>query len=499
MPTIFNSKDSVFFVGGQGTKAGDQYAGGATLEAWNDVAKLNKNLANVMGANGEPASESDAWNGSQTACTITNNGSGKVRITRSSAFGFFPWLGLIANIEFSGIYDNDRYEVINRDPAENWIDIDLDYQAPGNGEPTCDCKVGGAFEKAQTVWNNTDATNGYSVTIHSNKNQSKTNGDFIATWNLGTAGGSMANKSFKRFAGFTTQPEDGGQVTFDGEDDAAFNPNGGICFDNTIEAVIFENVIVEDAYMNWKSVNTNVNSIRFVNCQGNSGAFYGWLLSYGRGFALIDCQANDNGFNGFYLGLGSGYPNHLLINCIAHGNVREGFQYTGGAFSSVLLGCIAYDNGNGGTKYSGFLTSSFYGSALLKNCVAYDNGKHGFEFTKSNPIAINCIAKDNGQWGFYANVAGSLMAPHVAYCCAHGNGSGQFSLPAALPEQNCIEEAPQFVDAANGDFRPRNPAVLRGGKPDINGNPTQMGAILQKYQFGDRERIANMARLRIIR
>ncbi|GAI28183.1 unnamed protein product, partial [marine sediment metagenome] len=34
---------------------------------------------------------------------------------------------------------------------------------------------------------------------------------------------------------------------------------------------------------------------------------------------------------------------------------------------------------------------------------------------------------------------------------------------------------------------------------DINGNPTQMGAILQKYQFGDRERIANMARLRIIR
>ena len=493
MPTIFNSKDSVFFVGGRGNKTGDQYAGGATLEAWNDPAKLNKNLANVMDANGGPLSVADAWLGTQNGCTVTSSGGGKVLITNGGAFADVK-AGHVANVQFAAVYPNGRYEVTGNDLTDDTIEIDL----PHSSDTTCDCKVGGAFEKAQTVWNNTDATNGYSVTIYSNQSQSKTNGDFTATWNLGTAGGSMTNKSFKRFAGFTTQPEDGGQITFDGEDDATFNPNGGIRFHSTLYSVIFENVIVEDAYINWKAVIANLYSIRFINCEGNSGASSGWELTYGRSYVLIGCKAKDNqnyGFDTHYVGT---IVNHFLINCIASGNGKDGFN-VGGHPGGIAIGCLAYNNGNGATKYSGFLTTSGFGTGGLNNCVAYNNGKHGFQFRKSNPIAFNCIAKDNGQWGFYADTTGDLMAPHVAYCCAHGNGSGQFSLPTALPEQNSITEDPQFVDAANGDFRPRNPAVLRGGKPDISGNPTQMGAILQKYQFGDRERIANMARLRIIR
>ena len=113
--------------------------------------------------------------------------------------------------------------------------------------------------------------------------------------------------------------------------------------------------------------------------------------------------------------------------------------------------------------------------------MAYNNGKHGFEFTRANPIAINCIAKDNGQWGFIANVSGNLMAPHVNYCCAHGNGSGQFNLQTSLPEQNCTEEDPQFVDAANGDFRlkPSSPLLNTGqrtlGSSDGDGGYTTIG------------------------
>jgi len=62
-----------------------------------------------------------------------------------------------------------------------------------------------------------------------------------------------------------------------------------------------------------------------------------------------------------------------------------------------------------------------------------------------------------------------------------------------------ISSNPLFVDAANGDFRPCNPAVLRGGKPDIAGNSTQMGAVVQKYQFANLGRAANMRRLAVIR
>jgi len=65
--------------------------------------------------------------------------------------------------------------------------------------------------------------------------------------------------------------------------------------------------------------------------------------------------------------------------------------------------------------------------------------------------------------------------------------------------QNSIEADPQFVDAAGDDFRPRNINVLRGGKPDAEGNPTQMGAVLQKYQFAASGRMANLGRLGIFR
>jgi len=58
---------------------------------------------------------------------------------------------------------------------------------------------------------------------------------------------------------------------------------------------------------------------------------------------------------------------------------------------------------------------------------------------------------------------------------------------------------PQLVDAANGDFRPLNPDVLRGGRPDIAGNPGQIGMVIQKYQFTQRARQVNRGRLAIIR
>lgn len=486
--------DCTFFVGGRGGLTGDASAGGGcTLTAWNDAGQINKDLSKVMDANGRALSSSLAWGGGSTyPCAVTDHGDGYVRVTYASGFTNCR-INLAAYAEFAATYSSDRYRV--REQTVNYVVLELTYSA----DTTCRIQVGGAFDTAQNAWNNTQPGGNFNTSIHSNKSQSFSNGNFTSTWYLGTAGGSLSGKSFKRLVGFTTQPGDGGQITFDGEDNAAFNPNGGICLNLLIENVFFENVTVEDAYINWNSLNLSTNGIRFINCEGNSGTSVGWSLGYGRNFVLIDCQANYNSAEGFSLGYSSGRPNHLLINCIAHDNTREGFKDVGSGNGGELLGCIAYNNGNGGTKYSGFSTYSYYGCSLMWNCVAYNNGKHGFELTRCNPMTINCIAKDNGQWGFYTDTANALTAPHVAYCCAHGNTSGQFSLPVALPEMNSIEEDPLFKDAAGGDFRPRNPAVLRGGKLDVKGNPTQMGAILQKYQFARRARAANLGKLQIIR
>ncbi len=65
--------------------------------------------------------------------------------------------------------------------------------------------------------------------------------------------------------------------------------------------------------------------------------------------------------------------------------------------------------------------------------------------------------------------------------------------------ENGIIADPQFVDAANGDFRPLNPSVLQGGMPDVAGNRAPMGAILQDYKFTTRSRVANPARMAITR
>jgi len=487
--TVFETKDSVFIVGGLGTKAGASYPGGCTLEAWNDPAKINKDLTKMMGANGEEL----VLLSPVTAINSTGGNSGLTDYVR--IWGDFSNCepGLLAYFSSNGTYVTGSYEVLYADDEE--IVINLAYISD---EANDWINVGGAFQTAQNAWTNTDAAQGYNVTIYSNKNQSKTDGNFTATWSLGTAGGSISNKSFKRFVGFTTQPEDGGQIAFDGEDDAAFSI-GGIYFNDTIESVIFENVIVEDTNLNWR-VSFSTSCVRFKNCEGNSGSAAGWVLGYGRGFSLISCKAKNNGGYGFSVGYSSGVPDHCLINCIASGNTKDGFYRIGGYSGSVAIGCVAYGNGKGATKYNGFSVRSRYGFGVVINCIAYDNGKHGFEFLYRNPVAINCIAQSNGQKGFYADTAAAeLMAPHVAYCNSYDNGGGNYDLPDALPPVNCIEKDSLFVDAASGDFRPRNPAVLRGGRPDINGNPTQMGAILQKYQFGDRERIANMARLRIVR
>jgi len=94
------------------------------------------------------------------------------------------------------------------------------------------------------------------------------------------------------------------------------------------------------------------------------------------------------------------------------------------------------------------------------------------------------------------------------YNCIRGADGNQLAAPFATSKSggvapvlggNSIEADPEFADAGSGDFRPRNPLVLRGGREDVAGNPIQMGAILQRYQFGQRGRMVNFARLGIIR
>ena len=111
------------------------------------------------------------------------------------------------------------------------------------------------------------------------------------------------------------------------------------------------------------------------------------------------------------------------------------------------------------------------------------------------------------DFAVYVHSDGGSISPEFSHNCVYSIGNGAltnqvynakageyYDLPGVV-----IEQDPQFREAPNGDFRPRNPNVLRGGKRDIADNATQMGAVLQKYQFARRAKAANLGRLQIVR
>lgn len=506
---IFENKDSVFFVGGRGTKTGDPSAGGCTNAFWDS----SQTLSDVMWTDGEVMSlNSSCWAGDQTKCTITEGDGGNVRITEGAPNGFTNCVpGLVAHVKFSGIYDDDRYEVLVVNLIGGWIEIARAYSAPGNGEPTCDVKVGGAFDKLQNAVDNTDATHGYNVKIYTNKAETLT-----AAIDFDTTGGSIANNSQVIVEGFHTQPGDmnyGGpyyqsplDCLINGVDTdrcVTLDADGGaydvIAIDN------FDGLVLKNLYLyntdkasghDCTAISNSPVNIGLINCKFDT-AYAAVSGSTTIGFEMRDCYigkdfGNSLVFSGFYTNIS------YFINCVFNIENLSGIWTR---YRAIFEHCLFWKGTNGAYIDNAkiFNNCVFYGQTT--GCIVLNEAVNA-SVRGHNNIFMPAEAAD---FVVYATTAkGSVSDDALINSCiwtiAGAAVTNHISVNGITRQlSDVIEADPQFVDAANGDFRPRNPAVLRGGKPDISGNPTQMGAILQKYQFGDRERIANMARLRIIR
>ncbi len=512
MAVVFESKDSGFFVGGRGTKAGDANAGGCTQEFWDS----SLTLSDVMYNNGEVMSLDDScWNGSQTRCTIIEGDDSKVRITPGGPGGFADCApGLVAHVKFSGIYDDGRYEILVLNHSEHWIEIDLTYQAPGNGEPTCDIKVGGAFDKLQNAVDNVDASNGYNVKVYDNRPRIfEDAGDQI---DFDTTGGSIANNSQMIVEGFNIQPGDMnyGETYYQGPLDCLINGvdmnkcvtlNAGGYACDVIRINNFDGLVLKNLYFyntdkasghDCISFISNPRNISLINCRFDTAYAAGSGIIYG--FEMRGCYAgNDFGRNRQWDAF-TAYGGHIT-NCVFD---LDGLTYMGLNTTGVFEHCLFWKGSRGAIveRAETFNNCVFYGQTercitLFKATDALIQG-HNNIFMLAE--AADFVVHDLG--GAMGSVSDDALRKSCVWTIAGVKVTNHISINGKLRQlSDVIEADPQFVDAANGDFRPRNPAVLRGGKPDISGNPTQMGAILQKYQFGDRERIANMARLRIIR
>ena len=496
MPIIFDSKDSVFFVGGRGAKTGDQYAGGGcTKDFWGDLKNPTKTLADVMDANGLCLSSELAGLG-DTSCDVVNNGSGKVRITKVDQ-GYFSncVAGLVARIVFAATYTSGRYEVIDAD--DDWIDIDETYSA----DTTCSARVGGAFDKLQHASDNTDAnsTTPHGVYILTNKDETfSAAGDQI---DIDTGGGDIAANTFKRIIGIDGDGAElavGSYVTIDG--------NGQSCHCIYVDAI----VNVEFRHIYAKDANSSATYYGFRYSGDAATTYYGHILR--------DCKST-----GCKCGIGTSYRLHNLF--VEGGYYESSVSYAINTASimqlfNVVCKCVNYSTmyvwsaafrADGcvfcsGPTSAGILIGGASESITIVNCIFYDVAK-GIEincsgYDRSGLVEFNniCVLHAKATSKFINRILGSIA--YSDYSClwaSDGAPSASGRWGGSGKPEHAIEEDPDFIDAANGNFRPRNPNVLRGGKPDIADNATEMGAVLQKYQFARRAKAANFGRLQIVR
>lgn len=492
MPIIFDSKDAVFFVGGRGGKEGDQYAGGGcTKEFWGDLKNPSKTLADVMGANGEPVSPAGAWNGSKTACNVSMS-NGKVSISYST-IGECCKVGQIANIAFADTYPDGRYEVTKvypGTPSQNTIVIDLDWTA----NTTCDVKVGGAFDCLQNASDDTDANaaSPHNVYILTTKNET-----FTAAYSIDidAGGGDLTANTWKRIIGIDNdgvELADGLFVTIDA--------SGYACDCFNIDLV--DNI-----------------EFRHIYAYNTGGSFSGYNFDKTAnhyGFILKECKATDssyavtvqsNAVRSFFVvgGTYSASVISLYIKSILGGSIQGVSAYSTGShvfylgyYGVPVKDCIIRSNGSSiGVR----LTS--VNSPTITNCVFY-NVTDCISVSNDNMALVECnnifvvAAKTSGK-AINRTAGGIAYSDYSCLWAMDGAPSASGRWGGDGKPEHAIEEDPDLIDAANGNFRPRKPNVLRGGKLDIAGNTTEMGAVLQEYEFARRAKAANLGRMQIIR
>jgi hypothetical protein len=496
MAIVFEEKESVFFVGGRGTKAGSSGAGGCTKEFWGDLKDPDKSLSDVMGTNGEPLS--DAAAAGAGACDVLNNGSGGVRITKAGQ-GYFTdcSAGLIVYVIFTATYTNGRYEVTDVDTTSgDWIDISLAYSAT----TTCSAYVGGAFDKLQTASDNTDANTGspHNVEILTNLNETFTLASDEIDVDVGGGDGSVG--TWKRIIGVDddgVELAEGSYVTIDGNSKSC-----RVFCVSEVENIEFRHIYakeVANTYPGFYFTATSANhGFTLKDCK-STGCKYGVEINaiYCRMVHVMGGYYSSDTGPAIYVTAGR-YLN--VLNVELAGSLA-GALIGGNVVGTLLVdGCVLRKTGNYAVGVYSDYTWAFL---VIRNCVFYDIddcikiGEPNIRLIQYNNIFV---LHSTGTGKIINRISGSVM--YSDYSCAWAVGGA----PAApvrwggtgLPEHS-IEQDPQIVDAANGDFRPRNPNVLRGGKPDIADNSPQMGAVLQKYQFARRAKAANLGRLQIIR
>ncbi len=503
MANIFGTADSIFFVGGQGTKAGLTNPGGCRRTWWENElgtnpTKIDKQnaLNKLMGANGEAkfALTNLTYTGSTKQFTVTDSTGIEV--------------GMVAYVTGTGILSG-RYEITDVPDSTHITVSGLAYT--GNN-PDSAVTIGGAFGSLPNAVSSgvLDATS-YHVNIYTNKNETFTSAVVFGCEGTPYKGTRLSVRGYNEVPG----DMDSGGEYYQSPYDAYLNGidvDAFILYDNqtsgfTINISGRDNILLSNLHI--KGVSTGFYGHDL--CKGwvlehcmFSGAYSSRAVDTYKAYyaSIFNCYFDGSTYTGSdqFIKMNRTIVNTVYNNVFVGQNGKDMLCLDGGFIfnnlfvnnrKSILLGmseqittCVILNNtsynNNGAVFYNGWVnaTTNWSQVHILNNLIL--------------PVA------DKFTWT-RINVGGTVV--NIANNCSYraGGFTDVYGSTAPGVTKNNLEVDPDCVDVANDDFRPRNPMVLHGGFSGLSGKPAQIGAIVQGYQFTGSGRMVKMARLGITR
>lgn len=467
--SVFDYKKAVVFVGdGSGAAA---IASGYTKTKWDErVAAIGAEAARdlLMDVNGFPIVEEDA-------CDYTFSDQ-QIDISGVAAMGVI--VGMCAYIynATNGI-DDGIYEITtvstNYIICANMSDTGIDCEV--------DVIVGGEFF-IQDALDETTAS-AYSVDIHVRDALVLSATSIDVT----IGGGSNTRNTFKRILGYNTAPGDmdlGGfyhespidilkadsidstkTVTLDGNNDNV-----------SIFTVGVDNIIIENFHLtNTGTTNSLIHSgtpqnVVFRNCRFSIGVFVSQAIISSM---LFDSCYSDDSLTGNHYQLGDNAC--IVLNCVGKVAATKFFVVVATIEGSQIIGCIAV-NGTRGVRIFGndavvsnntFYNQTVYGIDLFSatRCISYNNIFYLYPGAKAFGITLGSVVYSDYNCFRESDNTDLTFAEHL---------SG-YEVP--IIGAHSIEVDPQFMDAANFDFRLKTTSpCLNTGRPNPDNSYINMGA-----------------------
>ena len=484
MSVIFNSDQTVWFVGGRGDQSGRVTdAGGCTKTWWdaecpNDTdAEKTAAMAKLMTSTGAPIITR-----AEDTYTERNN-----RITGGGGVYANAEVGMVAYVIESPVpemnVETGRYKITAVDPSGNWIEC----SSIDGSDADVDVNVGGAFYDLDQAIDETSATS-FSVMIYTNLDE------LLSTSVSISAGGYQPKNTFKRVVGYNTVPGDmkrGGAyyepayeilqngsidltkcVTVDGQGGAfsIFSFGGGadnfvfenlhltgttakaITYSSISDTLLFHNCRFSDCV---QAVNDAADRQVFLSCYTHNDLVNHSYVLRGEGNALIGCVAKHPATDAVFTNIIG--TQALVFGCVSVGAMWGIRPLTGS--SAIVIGNTFYD-----TYQYGILLDS-NGSVVAHNnifamrpsagAVALHISAGGASFLYND---YNCFIETDGT---------PLTVGENLYSGGEAPTTGEHSLAVD----------PLFVDAASYNFTLANESpCIDAGRADSLGGRSTIGA-----------------------